>query len=90
MLLYIFKHDIISGKSAVQLLLNIFEGIHTFVDLIGKNTYFNFPGETGANSEIVLQVFNSQLITHNSTFGSLSSFLLSCFLPIKKMHYYNK
>ena len=54
----------------------MFGGIHTIVDLVGKNTYFNFSGETGASSEIVLEVFNDPLITHNSTFGSSSRFLL--------------
>ena len=43
--------------------------MYTIIDLIGKNTYFNFSDETGASLKIVLQVFNDPLITHNSTFG---------------------
>ena len=63
----------------------MFEGINTFIDLIGKNTYFDFTDETGAISKIVLQVFNNPLITQNSTFGRSSRFLLlSCFLSVIK------
>ena len=62
--------------------------MYTIIDLIGKNTYFNFSDETGASSEIVIKVLNDPLITHNSTFGSSSRFLSSSFFTVKEMHYH--
>ena len=53
-----------------------------------KNPYFNFSDETGASLKIVWQVFNDPFyITHYFTFGRSSRFLLSSFLPVKKMRY---